>query len=122
MEGKPENLKEILQKGYAYVAKLPAKNDFLLTNGELDLQKLDSLDGYYIFMIAHDYDAKTPIMLNSLYEQLGFNLRSITIVINPENLEIVTQALKQDKKCFVGARGVGLKERIEYLISLFLKI
>ena len=118
MEGKPENLKEILQKGYAYVAKLPAKNDFLLTNGELDLQKLDSLDGYYIFMIAHDYDAKTPIMLNSLYEQLGFNLRSITIVINPENLEIVTQALKQDKKCFVGARGVGLKERIEILDKL----
>jgi len=111
MEGTPLNLKEVLDQGLAEVAKLPAKN-------KLDLQELNSLDGYYVFMIAHDYDAKTPIMLNSLYEKFGFNLKSITIVVNPENLEIVTQALKQDEKCFIGARGVGLKERTEILDKL----
>lgn len=118
MEETPSNLKEVLKLGLAELAMLPAKNDFLLTNNELDLQKLDSLDGYYVFMIAHDYDAKTPIMLNSLYEKFGFNLRSITIVVSPENLEIVTQTLKQDDKCFIAARGVGLKERIEILDKL----
>lgn len=121
MEEKPENLKQVLEQGYAQLAMLPAKNDFLLTNGKLDLQKLDSIDGYYVFMIAHDYDAKTPIMLNTLYERFGFNIRSITIVINPEDLEIVTQALKKDKKCFVGARGVGLKEKTEILDKIIPK-
>lgn len=118
MNKKPSNLKELFQQGYVSLAKLPAKNDLLLTNGRLDLQKLDSLKGYYIFMIAHDYDAKTPIMLNTLYEKFGFDIRSITVVINPEDLEIITQALKQDEKCFVGARGVGLKEKIEILDKL----
>jgi shikimate 5-dehydrogenase len=118
MERNPSNLKELLEQGLAELAMLPAKNDFLLTNNELDLQKLDSLDGYYVFMIAHDYDAKTPIMLNSLYEKFGFNLRNITIIVNPENLKIATQALKQDEKCFIGARGVGLKERTDILDKL----
>ncbi len=118
MSKKPENVKELIQQGYLHLAKLPAKNDFLLTNRKLDLKKLDSLDAYHVFIIAHDYDAKTPIMLNSLYEKLNFNLRSITFVVNPKDIKIITQALKKDKKCFAGARGVGLKEKIDVLDKL----
>lgn len=114
----PKNLKELIQEGYLHLARFPAKNDFLLTNKKLNLEKLDSLDAYHVFIIAHDYDAKTPVMLNSLYEKLNFNLRSMTFVVNPKDIGIITRALKQDEKCFAGARGVGIKERVDVLDKL----
>jgi len=115
---KPSNLKELIRQGYLQLAKLPEKNDFLLTKGEVDLNKLDSLKAYHIFLIAEDYAAKTPMMLNPLYEKYGFNMRNMTFVANPDNIEVITQALKQDEKCFAGARGVGLKEKIKVLDKL----
>ena len=70
MEGKPSNLKELIQQGYVFPAWLPEKNDFLLNSSGknyrqkiisgqahpntdvtyLDLGKLDQIKGYFGFL------------------------------------------------------------------------
>jgi len=106
---KPTNLKELIQAGYAFIAKLPEKNNF-------PIKKLNSLDAYTIPLVAHDYNAKTPVMWNTLYEKLGLNIRNIMLVADPkENAEIVINALKSDPKYLGGGFGVGWKERIDLL-------
>lgn len=105
----PKNLKELIQGGYAFIAKLPEKNNFSMTD-------LDNLDAYTVPLVAHDYGAKTPIMWNTLYEKLGLNIRNIMLVANPkENAEIVINALKSDLKYLGGGFGVGWKERMDLL-------
>ncbi|HJX50495.1 MAG TPA: hypothetical protein VJ438_03465 [Candidatus Nanoarchaeia archaeon] len=108
MEGKPSNLKEILQQGYAQIAKLPAKNEF-------SIDKLDSLIGYTVPLISHDYSAKTPMMWNTLYEKLNLNIRNIMLVADPKNSRIIIPALKNDPKYLGGGFGVGWKEKLESL-------
>src|SRR4030042_1247408 len=108
MEGKPSNLKEILQQGYAQIAKLPAKNEF-------SIDKLDSLIGYTVPLISHDYSAKTPMMWNTLYEKLNLNIRNIMLVADPKNSMIIIPALKNDPKYLGGGFGVGWKEKLESL-------
>ena len=137
MEQKPAKLRELIERGYAFPALLPEKNDFLLSDrgrvyrarimkGQteeqkptldfLDLTKLDSLDGYTVPVVAHDYGAKTPLMWNTLYERLGLNLRSIMLVADPANTELIVNAFRTDPKYIGGGFGVGFKERgITYL-------
>jgi len=108
MTKKPENVKELIQMNYASIAKLPEKNN-------PKINKLDSLDGYTVPLIAHDYGAKTPVMWNTLYEKLGLNMRNIMLVADPKNGEIVVNALKSDPKYLGGGFGVGWKERMDLL-------
>ena len=105
----PTNLKELIQGNYAFIAKLPEKNDFTI-------EKLDSLSAYTVPLVAHDYGAKTPVMWNTLYEKLGLNIRNIMLVANPKkDAEIVMNALKLDSKYLGGGFGVGWKERMDLL-------
>jgi shikimate 5-dehydrogenase len=108
MENKnPSNLKELIQKGYVEIAKLPEKN-------QINPEELDKLDAYTVPLIAHDYGAKTPIMWNTLYEKKGLNLRNIMLVANPkENANLIIGALKSDPKYLGGGFGVGWKERTD---------
>ena len=104
----PRNLKELIQRGYAYIAKLPEKNNIA------DLDELDAFEGYTVPLIAHDYGAKTPVMWNSLYEKLELNIRNIMIVAEPKkDGRIIIDALKSDPKYMGGGFGVGWKERMD---------
>lgn len=106
----PSNLKELIEQGYASPARLPEKNDFLFNSGSLDLSRLDSLKGYTVPLIDHDYGAKTALMWNSLYEKLSLNIRNIMIVADPKNAPIIFAALKSDPKYLGGGLGSGFKE------------
>lgn len=74
------------------------------------LEKLDDLEAYTIPLIAHDYGAKTPIMWNSLYNQLGLNIRNIMVIADPRHTQQILEGLKQDPKYIGGGAGVGFKE------------
>lgn len=110
-----KNLRELIEKGYVSLARLPKKNDFLLSGESLDLSKLETLDGYTVPLIAHDYSAKTSEMWNTLYEKLGLNIKNIMVVADPNNAEIVTSALRVDPKYLGGGFGVGWKEKLDVL-------
>jgi shikimate 5-dehydrogenase len=114
---RPESLRELIEQGYAFPARLPPKNDFLFKENscDLDLSRLDVLDGYTVPLIAHDYTAKTPLMWNTLYEKFGLNIRNIMLVANPKDAEIITNSFKKDPKYLGGGFGVGFKEQIKYL-------
>ena len=99
----PSSIRELIEQGYAKIAQLPEKNS--ITVGDLD-----RLDAYTVPLIAHDYGAKTPLMWNSLYEQLGLNIRNVMLVANPDNLDIIADVLRNDKKYLGGGFGVGFKE------------
>ncbi len=118
---KPRNLKELIEQDVVTIARLPQKNDYLLTeNGGVDLSRLDSLDGYTIPLTDHDYTAKTPLMWNSLYEKKGLNIRNIMVVANPENLETIMETFRKDPKYLGGGFGSGFKDKgISYLDKIF---
>lgn len=136
--GKPENLRELIEQGYAYPALLPEKNDYILSEegrkyrknlkeeDKLDstlherlflinLDRLDSLVGYTVPLISHDYGAKTPLMWNALYEKLGLKIRNIMLVADPENAEFIFNTFRNDPKYLGGGLGVGFKEKGRYL-------
>jgi len=135
MEGKPSNLKELIQQGYVFPAWLPEKNGFLLnasgrehrqkiitgqveSNSDikyLDLRKLDQVKGYFGFLTEKDYGAISPLMWNTFLEKRGLNLQTIFFVADPANAEVVVQGLKQDPKYFGGGFGSGWKEKGDYL-------
>jgi len=136
MEGKPENLKELIKQGYVFPAWLPDKNDYLLNeqgrkqrkiiiSGQnnnfpkdikyLDLSKLDSIDGYFGFLTEKDYGALSPLMWNTFFERKGLNLRTIYFVSDPKNAEIVVRGLKRDSKYLGGGFGSGWKEELRFL-------
>ena len=107
MKENPRGLKELIQGGYAFIAKIPEKNDF-------PIGKLDGLDAYTVPLIAHDYSAKTAIMWNTLYEKLGLNMRNIMLVADPKKYgEVIMDALRADPKYLGGGFGVGWKERLD---------
>lgn len=110
-----KNLRELIEEGYISLAELPKKNDFLLSGKNIDLNKLETLDGYTVPLISHDYSAKTPEMWNALYEKFGLNIRNIMAVANPNDAEIVMSALRKDPKYLGGGFGVGWKEKLNIL-------
>jgi len=110
-----KTLKGLIEEGYVSLARLPKKNDFLLSRGDFDLSKLEELEGYVVPLIAHDYSAKTPEMWNTLYERLGLNIRNIMFVADPNNAKIIMSALRADPKYIGGGFGVGWKEKLDVL-------
>lgn len=113
---KPKNLRDLLEQEVVKLARLPQKNDFLLSGDRIDLSRLDSIDGYTVPLTDHDYGAKTPLMWNSLYEKLGLNIRNIMVVANPENLDVITETFRLDPKYLGGGFGSGFKDKgVKYL-------
>ncbi|MBU0907643.1 MAG: hypothetical protein KKD18_04365 [Nanoarchaeota archaeon] len=137
-------LRTLIEQGIVFPAMLPEANDFLLSEagkrkrkellsqkngvegfhrqppetkkGLLDLDSLDTLVGYTVPLIAHDYSAKTPIMWNSLYNQKQMPLQNIMVVGDPKQAKQILQELKGDPKYLGGGAGVGFKEAaIPYL-------
>lgn len=106
-----------MEEGYVSLAMLPKDNDFLLagTGKAVDYNKLDTLIGYTVPLIAHDYGAKTPLMWNTLYAQLGLHIRNIMVIADPKNAGLIFDAFRADPKYLGGGLGVGFKERIQGL-------
>ena len=106
------SLKELIQQDIVKIAKLPKMNS-------IEISELDSLDGYTVPLIDHDYPAGTPRMWNSAYQSLGLNIRSIMVVANPKDIPTIFQAFKQDKKYLGGGAGSGFKDSsVEHLEEL----
>lgn len=104
----PKNLTDLLEGGYASIAKLPEKNS-------ISLEQIGSLDAYTVPLVSHDYGAKTPVMWNSLYEKLGLNIRNIMLVADPQRADKILNALKSDPRYLGGGFGVGWKEKMEFI-------
>ncbi len=120
MNVKPKSLIELFEQKVVRLARLPKKNDYLLVDGNVDLSRLGSLDGYTIPLTDHDYSAKTPLMWNALYEKLGLNIRNIMLVADPRDLEIITNAFRQDPKYLGGGFGSGFKDKsVRYLDRVY---
>ncbi len=98
-------LKRLLEEGIVKLARLPAMND-------ISLEQLDSLKGYTVPLVAHDYGAKTPVMWNTVYSKLGLPLRNIMVVADPANAKDILDDLRNDPKYLGGGAGVGFKETI----------
>lgn len=132
-------LRTLLEDGTLALALLPASNDHILTvSGRaraqaivassqveayhassakerlalLDLDSLDTLVGYTVPLIAHDYGAKTPLMWNALYEKLGLRVRNIMVVGDPKDAGRILRDLAADPKYLGGGAGVGFKEAV----------
>ncbi len=139
---KPQNLVELIQGGFIYPAWLPDKNDFLFneegrnkilkivkeSSGEfpkdislLNLGNLKNIKGYLAFLTEKDYGALSPLMWNTFFERQRLNYRAIYFVGNPEDAEIIVNALKSDPKYVGGGFGSGWKEQHSYLDRIFPK-
>ncbi len=99
------SLKELLTQQKVTVARLPQKN-------AITIPEIESLEGYTVPLIGHDYAAKTPVMWNTLYERMRVPLRNIMVVADPNNAEEILNALRQDPKYMGGGAGVGFKEAV----------
>ena len=136
------NLRELLERGIVSPALLPDENDFILSpKGKekrpslvrggpaalgpefhnlsasekaelLNLDSLETLSGYTVPLIEHDYAAKTPVMWNSLYQAQELPIKNIMVVADPANIPEILDALKRDPKYLGGGAGVGFKEEV----------
>jgi shikimate 5-dehydrogenase len=98
-------LKQLLEEGIVKIAQLPPMN-------AISLAELDTLEGYTVPLIDHDYPAATPIMWNSVYKQKGLSLRNIMVIGHPKDTKHILQTLKQDPKYLGGGAGSGFKEKV----------
>ncbi len=135
------NLKELIRGGVVYPAWLPEKNDFIFNEkGKrqreeiikrgmskglptdmkyLDLDSLDELKGYFVFLTEKDYSALSPLMWNSLFESRNLNFRAVYCVGNPKDAQTIVRGLKSDSKYLGGGFGSGWKEQYKYLDKIF---
>lgn len=78
-----------------------------------------NFDKYTIPLIEHDYPAKTPIMWNAVYKELGLKEGNIMLVGDPASTKEILEVLKKDERYLGGGAGVGFKdEAFEHLDEL----
>ena len=107
-----DNLRELIEEGIVKIAEKPRMNS-------IDLEEISSLDAYTVPLIDHDYPAGTPRMWNSVYTELGLNIRNIMVIANPKNIKKIFDAFKKDKKYLGGGAGSGFKDTsVPYLDRL----
>ncbi|MDP6642091.1 MAG: hypothetical protein QGF74_01795 [Candidatus Nanoarchaeia archaeon] len=100
------SLKELIQKDIVKIAKLPKMNSF----------SPEEVDGYTVTLIDHDYPGKTPSLWNTVYDSLTQSnplhpkFRSVMVVADPTNIEVIFNALLSDEKYFGGGTGSGFKD------------
>jgi len=58
-----------------------------------------------------DYPAMTPYLWNEVFKLLGFERRNIRTFGDPDNIELIFQALKADHGYIGGDIGVGFKDK-----------
>lgn len=101
----------LIETGLARVAELPQGN-FLdeFRNSDNFKKFLDGLEGYTLPLINKDYSAKTAIMWNSAYLELGLKYRNIMLVADPKDIKEIFEVFREDPKYLGGGAGVGFKD------------
>jgi shikimate dehydrogenase len=66
---------------------------------------------YTVPLLEHDYPAKTAIMWNAVYRQLGLPVANVMMVGDPARTEEIFTAFRQDVKYLGGGAGVGFKDK-----------
>mgnify|MGYP000729630682 CR=1 FL=1 len=64
-----------------------------------------------------DYPALTPFLWNEVFKQFDFERRNIRLFGNPENIKVIFQALKLDRRYIGGDVGVGFKDKAWQLVD-----
>lgn len=150
-ENRPMNLKELVAQGYAFPSLRPeGMSDSLSERGSgyrekvlknlagsefdasyyrnlvdrdvlLDVSKFDGFEKYVGFFVKDDYAGKSPAMFNSLFESLDLPYGAFMFVADPNDSEIIFEALRNDEKFLGGGFGVGFKEKYEGLDGIYPK-
>lgn len=69
-------------------------------------------DRYTIPLIGHDYPARTALMWNAAYRELGLNAGNIMAVGDPAQSRQILEVLRRDSKYLGGGAGVGFKDEV----------
>ncbi|HSU73040.1 MAG TPA: hypothetical protein VLJ21_04295 [Candidatus Binatia bacterium] len=135
-----KTIKELFEKGILTLATIPINNDYLLTNEarakrnaghhiegskqNLDLTKLDKLDGIVLTIIKKDYKAVSPNIWNTVYTENNLNYRRIFAIapITEQAMHEFLQAVKYDPKCLGGGAGSGFKDKIVPVLQQYGKL
>ncbi len=109
-------------EGKTYIAKLAKENDKekiaqfhrTITNhlDFIDFTELDSTKFLTLFSIDHDYDGKSALMQNSVFQRFNLPVKALFFVADPKNYLQIYEALKQDTKYIGGGAGAGFKHRV----------
>jgi len=67
---------------------------------------------YTIPLIEHDYPAKTPVMWNAAYRELGIDAGNIMLVGDPKQCGYMLDVFRKDAKYRGGGAGVGFKDEV----------
>jgi len=89
-------MKDLLQKGVLKTAKLPADQEMSGSQA--------------IFLIDHDYPARTPALWNHVYRSIGWQKRAIMMVADPEKTVGILEVFAKDPDYIGGGLGVGFKD------------
>lgn len=111
------DIRYLLENGLAKIARLPPMNDYLLDDETPVYGRLDSLVAYTVPIAGHDYTAKTPVMWNTVYQELGLPIRNIMLITGPSDLQKVIAHFREDPKYLGGGVGVGLKDKVIPLLD-----
>lgn len=104
MKGEIENL---IEKKDIVIAKEPQDNEYAVA----DFARKVTLS-----LVAHDYQAKTPVMWNALYRNFQLEVKNLMFLTRAEKIADVFAVLRRDKGYLGGGIGVGFKDlAIEHL-------
>lgn len=95
-----KTVQQLIDDGILQFATLPKGNP----------QTLD-FPSYTVPLLQHDYPAKTAVMWNAVYRELGLPVGNVMLVGDPGRAEEIFAAMRQDEKYLGGGAGVGFKDK-----------
>jgi len=95
-----KTVKDLIEGGVLRFAVMPPGNP----------QTLD-FPFYTVPLLQHDYSAKTAIMWNAVYQQLGLPVGNIMLIGDPNRMEEIFAVFRRDEKYLGGGAGVGFKDK-----------
>jgi shikimate dehydrogenase len=96
-------LEDLFDKGILAVAKKPKSNNLDLEN--LGEKKL------VLIPIDHDYPGGSALMHNAVFEQLGLPYKTVFVVGNPKDAEVIIDTFRNDERYVGGGMGSGFKNK-----------
>ncbi len=92
------NIEQLACQGLVVPATLPPNNGDI-TSSQMTMP-----------LIAEDYPAKTAVMWNAAYATFGLSAQNVMVVADPNNVQPILNALRNDHRYFGGGAGIGFKE------------
>ena len=96
-------LEDLFDKGILTVAKQPRSND-------LDLKTLGDKK-LVLIPIDHDYPGGSALMHNAVFEQLGLPYKTVFVIGDPKNIELIIDTFRTDNRYVGGGMGSGFKNK-----------